>query len=220
MQVPSNPSVKSRLTLFAPWVVFFVTFGLYVGANSIRHLSHLGGDEPAYLLAARYNPLTDNFDNPSHGWGYPLAIKALGGLTRGDELHVALLISAFSAALIAFFGVRIAFRTLPIPLALCASGLLTINPILFSTATTAMSDAFFGAVAWCSISLCFERSKPPGYLSMFVAGFLAVISIFIRGNGLPLLPALPVAWLLCAPSPNKRRIVSFPIGAVAGFVAA
>src|SRR5258705_9528527 len=68
-----------------------------------------GGDAPAYLLAARYDPLLDNFDNPSHGWGFPALVKVVA-LATGDEYAAARAISALGAALLVFAAAALAFR--------------------------------------------------------------------------------------------------------------
>ncbi len=168
-----------------------------------------GGDIPAYLLAARCNPLVDNFDNPSHGWGYPAAIKLLTCLGL-DEHRAGIWISAASAGLLVFVGVTMGFRYTPTAQAIALLAILSTHPVVLGMGSIAMADTLFAATVCLVVWLLFVRDS--SLPTATVAGLLAMFSAFVRGNGI-FLVVCAAAGLLLTPS-RWRRFGAFLLGVV------
>ena len=148
----------------------------------------VGGDVPGYLLAARYNPFLDNFDNPSHGWGYPFLIKTLTP-AGGDLDQTGRVMSALGMGMVAFAMSAMAYLNLPRGLALWSTALFVTRPDVNSLGSVAMSDAvFFGIFYWTLYNL-FLRDRLPSLVGFLLLGALVTFSMFIRGNGIILLVA-------------------------------
>jgi hypothetical protein len=166
-----------------------------------------GGDVPAYLLAARYNPLVENFDNPAHGWGYPAGIKLLTCLGF-NEHKGGLLISVISTGLLVFVGVMLGFRYLPAAQAIAMAVILACHPVVVGMGGTAMSDSLFAAIVGVVVWLTFVRDS--GLVALTVAAALAMFSAFVRGNGIVLVACTSVGLLL---TPGRtRRLSAFLLG--------
>jgi hypothetical protein len=174
-----------------------------------------GGDPPSYLLAARYNPLVDNFDNPSHGWGYPAAIKlvACSGI---DEYRAGLGISAVSSGILVFVAAALGFRYLPTTQAIAQAVVLATHPVVIWMGATAMSDSLFAAIVSMVVWLLFMRDSGSG--PVMIAGMLAMFSAFVRGNGL-ILVLCASAGLLVTPN-GRRRLGTFLFGVATCYVVA
>ena len=172
-----------------------------------RQFVPLGGDAPSYLLAARYNPLVDNFDSPSHGWGYPAAIKLLTCFGM-DEYTAGVCISAASTGILVFIGSLMGFRFLPTAQAIALAMVLASHPIVIGMGATSMSDSLFAAIVSIVVWLLFVRDS--GSAEVTVCGVLAMASAFVRGNGLILVLCASVGLLL---TPNRwRRLGLFLLG--------
>ncbi len=174
-----------------------------------------GGDVPAYLLAARYNPLGDSFDNPSHGWGYPALVKLLA--CSGLDAHRAgLWVSAASSGILVFVAVQLGFRYLPNVQAISMSLILACHPLVVIMGATALSDSLFAAIVSLVVWLLFVRDSSLPVVAL--AGVLAMLSAFVRGNGIVLIICTSAGLSL---TPNRcQRLATFLLGVVVCFTIA
>src|SRR5258708_39647710 len=93
-----------------PFALLAMLGSLFVAANTPVVE---GSDESDYVLAARYNPVRDYFDSPSHGWGYPAAIK-LVAVATGDEFMAAKAISVLASGVFMWWAAIFCSTALPI----------------------------------------------------------------------------------------------------------
>jgi len=174
-------------------VLFCVIAMAGAGVYALRAPVVTGGDAAAYCLAARYDPLTDNFDNPSHGWGYPMLVKWVGRVA-GDEYRAARCISILACGAFVAMAVMLAFQYLPKAHAWVCAALVATQPVVWQMGGTAMSDMTFAAMAGAVIYML--SMEEPGLFSVGAAGVLATYAVLIRGNGMVLLPvAAAVLWM-------------------------
>jgi hypothetical protein len=148
-----------------------------------------GGDAAGYCLAARYDPIRDQFDNPAHGWGYPLAIKALSAVT-GDEFRAGQGISIVCAAIYMAFAALFCFGTLPRSLAWLACALIAVHPAVLAQGGNALSDMLFCALLYASLYVCLQDDA--GALSCAMAGIGVLLAMDVRGNGVVELVLIPL----------------------------
>jgi hypothetical protein len=168
-----------------------------------------GGDAAGYCLAARYSPLRDQFDGPTQGWGYPLAIKALSVVT-GDEFRTGQAISVVCAAIYMAFAALFCFRTLPRPLAWCACAVIAVHPVVLEAGGSAMTEMLFLALLYASLCLCFEDQA--GVVSCGLAGIGVLLAMDVRGNGAAAVLVIPLL-LLRRPAGGWKQAAAFTAGA-------
>jgi hypothetical protein len=170
-----------------------------------------GGDEAAYALAARYDPLVDTFGNPPHGWAYPAAIRLVLPVV-GDEYRAGQCISIACCGVFVLAATGLALRVLPFALAALVGLAIATDPTVLRTGGAAMSDMPFAALEATAIWLAFDPSRRAA--ALFAAGALCLLACFVRGNGVVLPLVLPL--LLWADARGRLRpSLLFAAGAAA-----
>lgn len=210
-------SSGARIRHRSLWSAAAITAVVCWAVGAVRGVEPVGGDVPAYLLAARYGPLAESFDNPSHGWGYPLVIRLASKMTGVSDLDAcARGISAVSAAAFVLFGGALLRSTLPAGSAAIGMVLLVAHPALIDMGSKGMSDMLFaamvGAVAW-TLFLRGAEAEISRLAPVVLAGALAMMACFVRGNGMALVLAAPLG-LIFLDRGKPRRALGFLSGVV------
>jgi 4-amino-4-deoxy-L-arabinose transferase-like glycosyltransferase len=183
-----------RRPQFHPYLLLLLALALMLLVASRRVSVDMGGDAPAYLLEAHYGSLSRSFDDPSHGWGFPTAISAVSAVLGLNEFVAALVVNIGFALVLAATGIAMAFRFLDRRFAWIMAVVIVTHPILIAAGTEVMSDVMFSALLGIAVWLCC-CSAPLTGLKAAAAGFIAMLSVFVRGNGI-VLPLVLVAVAL------------------------
>jgi hypothetical protein len=174
-----------------PFALLAVLGSLFVAVNT--HVVE-GSDEGDYVLAARYNPLLDYFDSPSHGWGYPAAIKLVAFVT-GDEFSAAKTISVLASGVFIFWAALLCFRTLPPIYAVPVATAVALHPIVLRGGGNALCEMLFAALFFSALFLCFVCQ--PSLAACASGGVLMFMAMMVRGNAVVVLPLAPLLMLRC-----------------------